>query len=110
MYWKAINTKKMYIGWERYPVYEDIGLIRCYNCQEYNHKSNRCDNEAVCANCAEKHETKACNANDKKCVNCLNANLRFKTKYNTQHAAVDPNCPSTKYHIDILKSKIDYGS
>lgn len=36
--WCLMSRKKVYIGWEHYPVYEDLSVLRCYKCQAYNHK------------------------------------------------------------------------
>lgn len=49
--------------------------IRCHNCQEYSHVKARCTLPAICAICAERHETKNCTKNVKdpsvrKCNNC----------------------------------------
>jgi hypothetical protein len=49
-----------------------------------------------------------CPKEAKKCINCVKANDRFKTNYCTSHTASDPDCPSYKYHLEILKNKIEY--
>lgn len=44
---------------------------RCTNCQGFRHTKRWCEQPAVCARCAEAHETKTCtNSLIKKCVNC----------------------------------------
>ncbi|KAG5883488.1 hypothetical protein JTB14_013132 [Gonioctena quinquepunctata] len=40
-----IGRGKVYIGWERYPVYEDLEVLRCYKCQEFHHSQQECRNE-----------------------------------------------------------------
>lgn len=109
LYWKIMDQKKIFIGWERYVVYENLNISRCFKCQEYYHKSERCHNEQACEICAENHCRDQCLGHIKKCKNCVNANDKFKTEYNTDHAASDTECPSTKYHIDLLRSRTDYG-
>lgn len=98
----------MYIDWERYPIYEDVSVTRCFNCQGFYHKSATCNKGKVCKNCAGEHDSSDCGIQTRRCVNCLMANDRYKTEYNTSHAASDPNCPSTKYHMDVLRSKTNY--
>lgn len=41
-YHKAMKAGKIFMGWQRYPIYEDLSLPRCYNCQGYHHKSANC--------------------------------------------------------------------
>lgn len=111
LYWKMINIKKICIGWERHNVYENLSINRCFNCQEYYHKSGQCEREVSCEHCADNHESSTCmQGTPKKCKNCVIANEKFKTNHNTAHAASDPECPSTKYHIDLLRSRINYAA
>ena len=39
-------NKKIYMGWERVPVYEDVSVLRCFKCQLYHHKGNDCRSSA----------------------------------------------------------------
>lgn len=110
LYFKMMKFKRVCIEWERCPVYEDLNVTRCFKCQGYYHKSSSCARKKVCSNCAEEHEDVPCQAREKKCINCTLANNKFKMNYATDHAAADPDCPSTKYHVQRLKTRIDYGS
>ena len=109
LYWKMMSQKKIFIGWERYSVYENLNIHRCFKCQEYYHKIDECKNEVTCEYCAGNHESNICTKQTMKCKNCFNANDRYKTKYNTCHASSDPECPTNKYHLNLLRSRIDYG-
>lgn len=104
-----MSIKKVCIQWERYPIYEDIGIQRCFNCQEYYHKNNTCHNKTVCEYCSGDHNIKECNKRHKKCLNCENANKKFNLDYDINHGASDKDCPSYKYLIQVLRNKIDYG-
>lgn len=105
-----MNISKIYIGWGRYPVYEDINVLRCFKCQQFHHKQKNCLNELVCPICSDSHEEKSCPKTKKCCKNCKMANEKYKIKYNFEHSSTDPSCPSVKYHIAMLKNKIDYFS
>lgn len=105
---KAMIAGKLNLEWGRYPVYEDLNLSRCYKCQGYRHKSQQCKKGEVCGNCAEEHRTSSCQNNIKKCNNCALANKYIGTNYKIDHSTMDPNCPSTLYHINVLRSKIKY--
>ena len=110
LYWKMIAQKKIFIGWERYNVYENLTVTRCFQCQEHYHKIGQCENGITCAYCAGNHESSACTKQIRKCKNCSNANTRYVMNYDTSHAASDTECPSTRYHINLLRSRIDYGT
>lgn len=98
----------MCILWERYPVYEDLNIPRCFRCQEYYHKISNCKNECVCEFCAGHHEVKNCPKVDKKCKNCVSANEKYKTNYDINHESSCNECPSYKYFLGVLRSKINY--
>lgn len=40
LFQKIMNHKKIFIGWQRYPVYEDLSIPKCFKCQGYYHKNN----------------------------------------------------------------------
>lgn len=105
---KILNYRKVCIDWERLPVYEDLTVSRCYNCQGFNHKSNKCTKDEVCGNCAGNHSTSECDQHIKMCINCKVANDNYKLQLNTDHIALDKECPSLKFHIGLLRSKTDY--
>lgn len=110
LYHKLMTTKKIFIGWERYPVYEDLRISRCFKCQEHYHKAELCENKVVCEYCSQNHDVRDCPKTYRSCVNCDNANKKHKTEYCTNHSAGDPTCPSYQYLINVLRSKIDYGN
>lgn len=109
-YRDIINLKKINIGWERFPVYEDIGVPRCFKCQGFFHKMNTCQNKLVCPICSGEHEEKQCSKKDICCINCLQANEKFKTTHATEHHSHSQECPTLKYHLNQVKNKTDYFS
>lgn len=110
---KIMWNKKIYIGWERYSTYENLAVRQCFKCNEYYHKSTHCPNENTCSYCGGEHLRKDCNSaskkDEKKCMNCKNSNNKYKTSYDIKHEATDFQCPTYKYHLEVLKSKINYG-
>lgn len=105
---KVMKMKKLYIGWERYLVYENLEILRCFRCQSFYHKQKDCKNLIACSICSENHDEVSCPKTKKCCCNCLTANNRYKMDHDINHSPTDLQCPSLKYHIDILKSKTDY--
>lgn len=107
---KLMNLKKVYINWQRYAVYEDLSVVRCFKCQQYYHKSENCPNKEVCEYCTGEHHIKECPKSIKKCANCSWNNNNYNVNYNVNHEANNPECPSYKYLLNILRGKIDYGN
>lgn len=107
---RLMNLQKIYIGWKRYPVYEDLSIVRCFKCQQPHHKLDKCQNKVACEYCADEHKGEVCPRSLERCVNCTTANEKYKVNYNFHHAANDPECPSHKYLLNILRGKIDYGN
>ena len=102
-----MKNKKIYIKWERLPVYEDLPITRCFKCQEFHHKISKCENQTICPKCTGNHTEDQCNNHEYKCNNCEMANCKYKTNHNTSHKASDPECPTRLYHL--RNTKIDYG-
>lgn len=110
LFHKVMSIKKLFIHWERCPVYEDLSIQRCFNCQQHYHKNSKCTSaKVVCERCAEEHTLEECPKIKKECINCKTANDKYGLKYDVAHTASDPACPSYAYLIQVLRSKIDYG-
>lgn len=105
---EIINMKKLYIGWERHPVYEDLSIPRCFTRQAFYHKNRECRNKIVCPVCSEEHKENECPRRVKKCNNCVLANNKYKLKHSIDHEASDPNCFTLNYHTQVLKNKTNY--
>lgn len=108
LFHKIMANKKLCIGWQRYTVFEDISVPRCFKCQGFFHKNTECPNEGFCEYCSEIHSAKECPKKQKRCINCLKANEKYNLKHNVNHTANDKTCPSFEHQIKIMKSKIDY--
>lgn len=107
---KLMCTNRIHIEWQRYPIYEDLSIVRCFKCQQHYHKTDACPNAQSCEHCSEEHHIKECPNQQKKCVNCLQTNKKFKSNYDVNHKASDTDCPSYQYLLNIVRSKIDYDS
>ena len=105
---KFVNKGKVFLQWERYPIYEDLDILRCFKCQEFFHKSNNCPNADRCNYCSENHTVSECQKSNKKCINCLKANAKYGLDLSTDHETSDINCPTYQYHLNVLRGKIDY--
>lgn len=105
---QIMNMKKLCIGWERHRVYEDLSIPKCFNCQGFFHKKNNCTSKLVCSYCSEEHQFNECNKVTASCKNCIISNNKYKTKYSTNHRCDSEECSTLNYHINVMKSKINY--
>lgn len=105
---KLIDAKKIVIGWQRYPIYENLDIPRCFQCQEFYHKKTDCKNKLACSRCGEEHDETECPRQKKYCVNCTNSNKKYRTNHNTDHESTSTECPTLKFLTEILKNKTDY--
>ncbi|KAG5875282.1 hypothetical protein JTB14_035923 [Gonioctena quinquepunctata] len=71
---KFMDNKKVFISWERCPVYEDLTISRCKICNDFDHKDKYCKNKITCMYCGDEHKIDDCPKQLKKCCNCLRAN------------------------------------
>lgn len=111
LYHKFLHYNKIYIDWERFPVYEDLWITKCTNCQSYSHKTRNCTVSSVCGYCAGNHGLADCNSQVTKCKPCMEANLKYKNlNINPDHDSNSKDCPTYLFHLNRIKSKINYGT
>lgn len=66
---------------------------RCFNCQQFGHKGEKCTNPAVCGNCAALGHTHIeCDNPIVACANCQG-----------KHRARDPRCPASSFSASCLQ-------
>ena len=109
LFHSLMASKRVYLGWQRYVVYKDMSVLKCYKCQLYHHKGNDCKNRIACGKCAGEHDIKQCQSETKECVNCKISNEKYGTEHNIAHKAGEWSCPSFKYFLEIARSRINYG-
>ncbi|KAG5879766.1 hypothetical protein JTB14_028697 [Gonioctena quinquepunctata] len=87
---KFMDNKKVFISWERCPVYEDLTISRCKICNDFDHKDKYCKNKITCVYCGDEHKIEDCPKQLKKCCNCLRANKKYKLNYDVNHENFQP--------------------
>lgn len=105
---QIMEKQRLCIGWERFPVYEDLDVPRCFKCLGFYHKKENCRNTIVCCVCSGEHEERLCPKERICCGNCRASNEKFKTGYSCGHSALDPNCPSLQHHKTVLQNRTAY--
>ena len=98
------------MGWQRYKVFEDFNVNRCYNCNGYGHSAKKCKEKISCKFCAEEHDGKVCpDTSQKKCSCCAKANDKYKLNLNTNHYAFEENlCGTYKYFKNVSIANTSY--
>ena len=94
-YKNLLDNGHLLIGLNGCSVFDALTILRCFNCNGYNHGSGQCKKEPVCPLCAQSHNLKACpnqrNDDNTKlcCSNCLSIRNLQHLEINTSHAAWD---------------------
>lgn len=108
-YNKVMENGKLFCGWDRCKVVDNIYIRRCYNCYGFNHNAAVCRNKAVCGSCgSNEHQRKDCKANEEKCSNCCAANDKFKMHLTTNHNVWSKECKVYQRKMEISKRGIQY--
>lgn len=95
------ERKHVFIGFKKYKVKKFFKLAQCYNCSEFGHNADFCENEPACPNCAGKHDLKKCPKNFiPKCINCTKRN-----SIQTGHSSMHAGCQYRNKYIDWLKRR-----
>ena len=69
----VMRSKEVRLGWDVCPVYEAFSILRCYNCNGFNHIALKCTADSTCSKCSGKHKMTDCVSDVLKCINCVNA-------------------------------------
>lgn len=110
-------SKRVAIQFEKYRVYDDYNVLRCYNCSRYGHSSKNCKNKSTCYKCSAEHTPDTCQKTIKKCINCSESKLLLeklsklhKKIYSNNHHSTDVQCQVYNSMKDKKIKNIDYNS
>lgn len=102
-YSSVMDIGKINIGWNRCPVYNEYGIVRCFNCCKYGHFAKECKEKQVCPKCSEEHNLNDCHSSVLKCSNCLVSNNKYGLTLNVDHTTWDRNECETLKRIENLQ-------
>lgn len=83
-YRKIMETGKLYVGWQRCPVFNDDNVHVCFKCNGFNHNKKNCST-IVCYKCGDKHKAAECTSEAVRCNNCFATNKKFGMDHKTDH-------------------------
>lgn len=107
-YAEFIANTKIFIGWNRCPVFEHISLTRCFRCCKLGHTAKDCNGDVVCPLCSGKHERVACKSLVKKCCNCNDLKSNLNLNIDVEHTVWDRECHSFIKAKEQYRSRIQY--
>lgn len=101
-----INKQRLNLGWNRCPVYNEYGIIRCYHCNKFGHLQKECKDKQICAKCTGEHDSRECQEVNVKCINCIVSNQKYGLNLKTNHTVWDvANCETLKRIEKMQKNK-----
>lgn len=98
---RRIKIKEQFFAVKRF-----IRVIRCYNCQNYNHIASSCTKNKICAWCSESHEAEEKCTRPPKCRNCVVNNRMHNHNFNSDHPSFSPVCESLKFYIMKVRLRL----
>lgn len=103
-----LEAERVNLGWERCRVIECFGIIRCFKCCNYGHKSTECKGNEVCAKCTGQHRTAECTSERAKCINCERMNKSRKLNLSIDHFAFSHECAIYKRLVARKRQQIEH--
>lgn len=96
------------VDYNDHYIKEHINVLRCFNCQQYNHKAENCTGAPVCSRCSKRHKTSDCSKIEAfTCINCVDAN-KNGAKFDTRHSCGSQNCAVHLSQMEYKQMKISY--
>ena len=81
---------RLFIGLRSSRIYDQVQVVRCYNCQEFGHIKPNCTKALQCSKCLENYDSRTCKITDFQCLNC------HKSGLDINHSASSSSCPFFK--------------
>lgn len=108
-YNKVITNGYLLVGLDLCKIFDAIEILRCYNCNGFNHSKTACKKQLTCPNCGGSHDKDNCQSDVLRCINCTNLKETKKLDISVDHAAWDhANCHAYKNAVFKLKSDLGY--
>lgn len=103
---KAIQTiGRVYLQYGSHRAREYMDTARCYKCQRFGHKQEKCQNAVVCGHCSAKgHKIADCpkKAEAPTCSNCL------ARKQPADHLVTSASCPEWLRAVSMYTRGVNY--
>lgn len=108
---KLVEINKIVVGFELCRVRENLLVLRCYNCNQYNHTAKECKQSASCPKCAGPHKITDCDQqNMSKCINCIRAKQELNLNHDVNHRAWSTECPVYQRYYNKKKGRMRFST
>lgn len=105
-YDRVVKAGNLFINYDSCRVFDALGVLRCYNCNDFHHSSKHCNNQCSCPRCGGGHAVKDCQSEILKCPNCTKIN---NGNVATDHAAWDADkCAAYNSALEKLRKEVLY--
>ena len=105
---KIMAGKNIRIGFEMCRVSEGFNIVRCYNCNGYDHISAKCTFDTSCAKCGEGHKMDKCSSDKIECINCKAAAKSLNLCIETNHVVWDESCRVFQEKVKLARRRTNY--
>ena len=101
----VLEAAHVCIGWDRCRVFDGFDLMRCYKCNDFNHKAKDCSKKLICPKCCGPHRPRECQIDEDhmECSNCKYAVEKLKMKVDTHHPAWSKSCPVYLKKLEVRR-------
>lgn len=104
--YEKLVDKYIMVDFSHHYIKEYVNVVRCFNCQKYNHKASACTDAVKCGRCSGDHSTRDCaETGNFNCVNCEEAVARG-AKMRTNHPCGSYRCQYQQNIVMSLKNQI----
>jgi hypothetical protein len=97
----------VFIGYDFCFAFDAHDILRCYNCNGFNHSSKFCNQKKSCPKCGVEdkldHTISECESLTIKCINCIKLNRDENANFDTEHAAWDFRCTCYQRELEKIK-------
>ncbi|XP_063394131.1 uncharacterized protein LOC134679184 [Cydia fagiglandana] len=103
--WATLKDRKIRIGYQIIPVYDQSPIVQCFRCQEYGHRAPNCLNKNVCGYCTLDHDTRSCPQRPNASPCCANCKKQGVVH---DHPAYSTDCPEWQKWDRIARLSVQY--
>lgn len=107
-----IKIGKVSLNWDKCPVKEHYSIMRCHQCNGFDHTKNICTKKLSCGYCSGNHESNKCDTENLNCINCINANKNMNLSLETNHSVWSKKCQilAKRFKKKIEKTQTNQGN
>lgn len=104
-----MKRRSLKIGWSNCKINAEINVLRCFKCNDYNHKADECkSNSHVCPKCSGSHKISECKSKEVKCCNCIKLSQKTNINIPLNHYSWSDKCIVYQRKFLKMSKKVRY--